>query len=109
MPVCKFSRESHESIEIVAFLDQLTEVLYTLWEVLDSHKKNLTIPIKCNGFDYTKGVLTIKLRTILEGDDISSKTILEDAGVYKCLKPLIQVALLNEWHRYEAFSQRATF
>lgn len=100
--VRQFNHKSFETVDIVASLDQITEMPYPLQEVQDEHKQKLSVSAPQNGFDYGRGVLTVTLQTILDDNDTAIEAFLVDDGVNKRLKPTVQVALADGWHRFAA-------
>lgn len=76
MLVWKFSRENYKTVEIVADRNQITKVLYPLWETLAEHNEEVRFCTKRNGFDYIGHFLTITARSNLDCDNIATEALL---------------------------------
>lgn len=108
VPVPPFCRENYETVKIVLYLHRITEVPYLLQEVYFKHKQKFRVSIESNEFGYSRGVLTVTLRTILHDSDTAIETLLVDDGVNKRLKLIDQVVLVVGRHRVAALSQLAS-
>lgn len=97
-----FSHKNYQTANIDANLDQTTEVPHQLQKLQNDQKQKLTVYIQCNGFDYSRGVLIVTLRTILGGSFTKMKALLVDDVVNERLKPAIQVGLVNGRYRFAA-------
>lgn len=73
VPTCNFRSNNYWSGDIFANLDQITEVSYTLREVVDGCKQNHWIIFRRNRLEYNSDVLTVTFCSILEGH----KTLIE--------------------------------
>lgn len=74
--VRQFDSKNYETVDSIANLDRITEVTYPLQEVQDEHKPKLTVSIQRNGFDYSRGVPTVTLRTNLDDIGTAIKALL---------------------------------
>lgn len=64
--------------------------------------------IQLNVFDYSKCILTGTLRNIVDCTDTANEELLVSDDVSKRFKPTVQVALVDERHRFVASSQLAS-
>lgn len=64
-----------------------------LQKELDMQSQNLQVCIEYNAFDFTSGVFTVSVCSILEGDDKLIEALYLDNSVNKRLTPSIQVKL----------------
>lgn len=78
---------------------------YPQRRVQDEHKQKNRVTIQYNGFEYSRGVLTVKLRTIVNENDSAVMALLVEDGVNKHLKPTAQVALLVGRYTFAASAQ----
>lgn len=81
MFVHHFSRENYEKVDTVANLAQITEIRHLLREVQDQNNENLRVSIQRDGYAYSRGVLTVKRQTIVEGTDNGIEAFLVNDGV----------------------------
>lgn len=105
--VRQFSRKNNEKVKIVACLDQITEVPYALREVQNKHKYKLRAFVQQDGFDYSRGVLDVTLRTMWDSNGTAIDALLVNNSVNKRLKPTVQVSLVNGLYRFGALSELA--
>lgn len=98
----QFCHEIKEKVDIVADLDKITKAPHPLREVHDEHKQKLKVFNYCDGFDYSRGILTAKLQTILNGTDtaIGALPVSEDMNMR--MKTTVQVGIVDLRHRFAA-------
>lgn len=99
---CHFSRKNCLTVVIVANLVQTTEMPYLLREVLDDHEQKLRILIQRNAFNICGSVVTVTLRTIVNGNDNEVEAVSVENGVFKRLKLAVKVFLVDVRHRLAA-------
>lgn len=80
---------------------------YQLRDVEGEHKKKLKVSIKCNRLDYSREIITVTLRTILDGIKTAIEALLVNDCVEERSKLTVQVVLVVQRNRLAALLQLA--
>lgn len=73
--VCKFDRVNYNAVEIFSHLSQISKVSFPLRVDKEEHKQKLLMFIKSSGFDTTRDILTVTLRSIARCERQSATSV----------------------------------